>query len=207
MRKYAIARFRNPNLIRLDPLNICLSSTITMEDLSKGATKDPVMSGVCPFGILNIAAAVETYTLLQDGKEAIHKELRDWLASNYLEGNLHLLQLDEPLGRVIRSVEDLGMLAGAYGRARGLQRPKSGHMQNELYFYGQQPGRTAAVAAGKFMQQYFKPAAAPADVTVLSASVVSGIVRRPPPAFLKGPIRKVPLGSVTEVSEEDSMED
>ncbi|KAJ4347976.1 uncharacterized protein N0V89_009348 [Didymosphaeria variabile] len=137
-----------------------------MGEPSGKAATTPDLSKVCPFGILNVPAALEMHALLQLGTKEIHKRLREWLAESYLDGNMHLLQTDEPLGIRIHSVEDLGMLAGAYNLAPDLRRPKSSRLDNELYFYGQKPGREAAVAAGQFMQQYFKPGATPAKLSM-----------------------------------------
>jgi hypothetical protein len=156
----------------------------------------PNISEVCPCGILNLAAALEAYTLLMlAGTDDVHKRLREWLAENYLDGNINLLNLDEPLGRRIRSIEDLGMLVSAYGRARSLRRPKTHQMKNELYFYGQKPERDAAVAAAKFMQQYFKPDAATGRITT---------VNEPLPAE-KGVKWAEPLASVKEMSGDEPV--
>jgi hypothetical protein len=169
----------------------------------------PNLPEVCPYGILNLAAALETHMLLLTGTDAVHRRLRDWLAEKYLEGNIRLLYLAEPLGRRIRSVEDLGMIVSAYGRARALRRPKSSEMDNELYFYGQEPAREAAVAAGK-------PDVAPGRIAMVNEPVASrkGVkwaeplvsvheVREDDPVvLLKGAMGEMPLYTIQEVSEE-----
>ncbi|OAG10906.1 uncharacterized protein CC84DRAFT_497422 [Paraphaeosphaeria sporulosa] len=110
----------------------------------------------CPYGIINIPAVLESYLLLHASDEDMHHHLRTWLATAYLDGNTQLSSMNEPLGRRIRCLQDLGMLVCAYGQARALKRPKTNAMQHELYFYGQGPRKEEGLQAGKWMQQWAK---------------------------------------------------
>lgn len=161
-----------------------------MGDPSRDPAKAPPLSSTCPYGILNLAAALESHSLLaHHGTDAVHTRLRDWLLEHYLDGNMALVYTSEPLGRRIRSVGDLGLLVSAYSRARALRRPKTSRMENELYFYGQGPGREEGLAAGKFMQEWFK----------------AGVEVDKKPGLQTGEkkIRKNALTSVREVDEEE----
>lgn len=114
----------------------------------------------CPFGVLNLAAAIETYTVLEASPMEFHKRLHDWLGANYVEESIRHLQINEPLGIRIRSVEDLGMLVGSYNNARALRSKTSGQpkdMINGLYFYGCQAERDVAAKAGDFIKKNMDP--------------------------------------------------
>lgn len=109
----------------------------------------------CPYGILNLNAAAETVPILSTSPKEFHKKLRDWLSEHYLEDRLGVAALDgvEPLGRRIRSVQDLSLLVCAYSNARALkQKTMKRGMDHELYFYGHTPDHNAAVDAGRLLR-------------------------------------------------------
>lgn len=106
----------------------------------------------CPFGVLNLHAAAEAASILQSSSKPAYQELSAWISKNYLNNQLvspHAYTA-EPLGCRIRSVVDLKRLVHAYSNARAMKKraTKTG-MENELYFYGQVPGREAAEEAGR----------------------------------------------------------
>lgn len=93
----------------------------------------------CPYGVLNLLAALEASSILQQSAMDFHQQLYSWVNINYLGGSLQALTFDggEPLGRRIRSVEDLSKLVCAYSHARALkQKVARRKMDHELYFYG-----------------------------------------------------------------------
>jgi hypothetical protein len=114
-----------------------------------------------PFGVLNLKAAAEASFFLQKSTKGHHQKLYHWLIENYLPDPLSMLVSndDEPLGRRIRSVNDLSALAVAYSNARALKSEtnKRAKMDYELYFYGQLPDASAAREAGNVVQTQFNP--------------------------------------------------
>jgi hypothetical protein len=130
----------------------------------------------CPFGVLNLKAAAEASSILHESLKLFHQQLHVWLVENYLVGSLSTIASndDEPLGRRIKSAEDLNMLVCAYSNARALkQKTQKTKMNNELYFYGQLPDRDAAVEAGSVVQTHFDPEATPGTGNSAIASLTS----------------------------------
>jgi len=112
------------------------------------------------YGVLNLSAALEAFQILQESPNESHKHLCEWLAEKYLEDGLRNICLDEdePLGRRIKSSEDLGTLVYAYSNARAQSsKMRKRKMKHELYFFGQQPDREAAVEAGNYIQSHLNP--------------------------------------------------
>ncbi len=108
-------------------------------------------SNACPYGVLNLNAAVEAASILRDSSKAFHQHLHTWLYDNYVEAPFRTLDFTEmqPLGRRIATAEDLSTLVCAYSNARALKmKSMRKNMAHELYFYGQMPVRDAAVEAG-----------------------------------------------------------
>jgi len=114
-----------------------------------------------PFGVLNLKAAAEASSLLQESTKTHHQKLYQWLVENYIPDSLRTVVSNdnEPIGRRIRSVDDLSTLVVAYSNARALKSEtnKRAKMDHELYFYGQLPNRDAAREAGNAVQTQFKP--------------------------------------------------
>jgi hypothetical protein len=126
----------------------------------------------CPFGILNLNAAAEVSSILQESSKVFHQQLHAWLIENYLSGALQtsISENTEPLGRRVKSAEDLNLLVCAYSNTRALkQKTKKSKMDNELYFYGQLPDRNAAVEAGSVVHTRFNP-----EATTGSGRTVNG---------------------------------
>lgn len=132
----------------------------------------PAETNPSPFGVLNLKAAVEASFILQESDKIHHQHLYRWLAGNYLSDSLRtaLANVEEPLGRRIRSSEDLSALVVAYSNARALkQKNMKRKMDHELYFYGQLPDRDGAVEAGSAVRTQFDP-----SVIVASSRAVHG---------------------------------
>ncbi|KAF9731946.1 hypothetical protein PMIN04_001183 [Paraphaeosphaeria minitans] len=175
----------------------------------------PNLSSACPCGIINIPAVLESYVLLHSSDEDMHHHLRTWLATAYLDGNTKLSSMSEPLGRRIRSVEDLGMLVCAYSHARGLKRPRTNTMQHSLYFYGQGPSREEALAAGKYMQQWIKQQREMAKTKPVKKQVVEAgvgdegeqVVETPRAGRLLPDIKEETVESIQDVKKEGTEEE
>ncbi|KAF2640937.1 hypothetical protein P280DRAFT_518276 [Massarina eburnea CBS 473.64] len=113
------------------------------------------LASKCPYGVVNLNAMAEAHPILAASAKPFHWQLDNWLSAHYLSVGIHVLTSydNEPLGRRIRSGEDLCMLVCAYSNARALkQRSSKKQMDNELYFYGQVPDREAGAEAARLMR-------------------------------------------------------